>query len=211
MATKHPLANYSGDTKEIQSGDSVPVTDGGTGLTSCTTGDLLLGSGASTLAALAIGASNTVLTSNGTTASWAVPANVGKLIVGSQTNDNAGSVVIGAPVYSTAADHFDKAKANALSTSRVYGLVADTSISTTSAGNVCVGGILSATTAQWDAITGQTGGLTFNSKYYLDASTAGKLTTTAPSASTNIVVSVGLAISTTEMRLTLDAPLIVLR
>jgi hypothetical protein len=39
-----------------------------------TAGDLILGTGASTVARLAIGANNTVLTSNGTTASWAAPA-----------------------------------------------------------------------------------------------------------------------------------------
>lgn len=39
-----------------------------------TAGDLLVGSGSGTLARLGIGASGTVLTSNGTTAAWSTPA-----------------------------------------------------------------------------------------------------------------------------------------
>jgi hypothetical protein len=50
---------------------TVGVTVGGTGLTTCTTGDIRIGSGSNTLSNLAIGANNTVLTSNGTTATWA--------------------------------------------------------------------------------------------------------------------------------------------
>ena len=50
---------------------TLAVTNGGTGLSSCTTGDLLVGSGSNTLTKLAISASNgDVLISNGTTTAW---------------------------------------------------------------------------------------------------------------------------------------------
>jgi hypothetical protein len=48
-------------------------------------------------------------------------------------------------------------------------------------------------------VTGQVGGLTPNSTYYLSAATAGALTTTAPSTAGQFVYRVGKAISTTQM------------
>ena len=54
------------------------------------------------------------------------------------------------------------------------------SISNGLSGVIATGGPLTASTAQWDAITGQVGGLTPNTRYYLDPTTAGKLTITAP-------------------------------
>lgn len=55
-------------------GTAVGVTHGGTGVTSCVTGDILLGTGTNTFGKLGIGANTYILTSNGTTASWAAPA-----------------------------------------------------------------------------------------------------------------------------------------
>ena len=117
------------------------------------------------------------------------------------TNDNAGSIVIGAPVYATAADHVDKAKADASATSKVIGLVKSTSIATSATGQIAVSGILVATTTQWDAVAGTTGGLTYNTEYFLDPSTAGKITATAPTTAGQYVVSIGTAMSTTELRI----------
>jgi hypothetical protein len=116
------------------------------------------------------------------------------------TNDEAGAVVIGTPVYMDAAGGFKKAKADATGTRRVVGLVAtDPSIGTGVAGSVVTDGVLAATTAQWDAVAGTTGGLAFGVPYYLDAATAGKLTATAPTSVGQYVVEVGIAISTTEL------------
>src|SRR5882672_9496474 len=72
----------------------------------------------------------------------------------SVTNDNAGSIVIGAPVYVSANDHVDKAMANAAATKDVFGLVKDVSIATGVAGFVQYDDIVVDTTAQWDAVTG---------------------------------------------------------
>jgi hypothetical protein len=49
----------------------LPITNGGTGVATRALGDLVVGSGTNTTTTLALGANNTILTSNGTTATWA--------------------------------------------------------------------------------------------------------------------------------------------
>jgi hypothetical protein len=115
------------------------------------------------------------------------------------TNNESGAIVIGAPVYSQAVDAVKKAKADSLSTAVVVGLVSDTSIANGASGNIKLGGVLTATTAQWDAVAGTTGGLTFNTLYFLSASTAGQITATAPTTVGQVVTQIGVALSTTEL------------
>ena len=115
------------------------------------------------------------------------------------TNAEAGAIVIGAPVYSFAAGSVKKGQANAASTSGIVGLVYDVSIGAAASGPIATDGVMTATTGQWDAVTGQTGGLTFNSNYFLDPTTAGKLTITAPTTVGQTVVKVGRALSSTVM------------
>lgn len=122
----------------------------------------------------------------------------------SQTNDESGSIVIGAPVYNDAADGVKKAKADASGTSKVIGLVATTSIATTVSGDIATSGVLSATTGQWDAVAGTTGGLTFGTEYFLSAATSGLITATAPTTAGQYVVSVGYALSTTELKVVIS-------
>ena len=73
------------------SGTALPVANGGTGQTTAsaafnalspvtTTGDLIIGNGTNSATRLAIGANNYVLTSNGTTAIWAVASGSGATI-----------------------------------------------------------------------------------------------------------------------------------
>lgn len=119
----------------------------------------------------------------------------------SQTNDEVGSIVICAPVYNDAADGVKKGKADASGTSKLLGLVNATTIASAAAGMIATSGIMTATTAQWDAVAGTTGGLAFGTYYYLSAATAGLLTATAPSTAGQYVVQVGVAISTTELKL----------
>jgi len=118
-----------------------------------------------------------------------------------QTNDEAGAIVIGAPVYNDANDGVKKAKADASGTSPVIGLVAQASISNGVAGSIQTTGVLAATTGQWDAVFGTTGGLTRGTRYFLSAATAGLGTSTAPSTVGQYVVLLGIAISTTELSL----------
>lgn len=102
-------------------------------------------------------------------------------------------------VYASAAGSIALARADVLTTAKMIGLVFDTTIANTASGNIITDGSLTATTTQWDAVTGGTGGLTTGSIYYLSTATAGALTTTAPT--TGYLVPVGIGLSTTVMRL----------
>lgn len=120
------------------------------------------------------------------------------------TNDNGSPIVIGSPVYMSAADHVNLAEANAAATASVIGLVQATSINSGAAGNVQLNGVLTATTGQWDTAFGTSGGLTFNTRYYLSPTVPGKGTVTAPSTVGQYVLELGIALSTTELFLTLQ-------
>ena len=117
------------------------------------------------------------------------------------TNGNAGSAVIGTPVYISAANTFDLAKADASGTADTFALVSDTSNAAAASGTVKTDGFLTATTAQWDVVTGQTGGLTAGSAYFLSAATAGRLTTTSPTTTGQFSGYVGRALSTLVMEI----------
>lgn len=134
------------------------------------------------------------------------PQSGGDVVV--QTNDETGSIVICAPVYNDVADGVKKAKADASGTKDVVGLVRDTSIAASAAGAIQASGVLTATTAQWDAVAGTTGGLAVRTRYYLSAATAGLLTATAPSATGQYVVEVGIALSATEMKVDIKPPIL---
>lgn len=116
-------------------------------------------------------------------------------------NANAGAINIGQPVYVTAAGSVDLAKADAAATKDVLGLVADTTILAANSGAIQSEGLITATTGEWDAVTGDTGGLTPGSWYYLNEGTAGMLTKTVPS--TGWVCKVGQAVSTTELEISI--------
>jgi len=113
-------------------------------------------------------------------------------------NEDATSLVIGTPVYTFNDGGVKKAQADAEATTNVIGLATET-ITAAADGEVQTEGVLAATIGQWDAITGQTGGLTPDGIYYLSEATAGMLTATAPT--TGYVAPVGVAISTTQLKL----------
>lgn len=74
-ATDGNLAAFDGTTgKLIKQASTVSVAQGGTGATSLTANNVLLGNGTSALQVVAPGASGNVLTSNGTTWTSATPA-----------------------------------------------------------------------------------------------------------------------------------------
>lgn len=113
----------------------------------------------------------------------------------SLVNEEAGACLLGTPVYSSSGVGFKKGNGNAVGTSDLLGILfAD--IASGATGIVATSGEVTGTTAQWDAVTGQTGGLTAGASYFLDVATAGKLTTTPPS--TGFLVKVGQAISPTK-------------
>lgn len=120
------------------------------------------------------------------------------------TNASASAVPIGTPVYISAASACQPARANASGTCELAGLVRDASIAASASGSVQTDGVLTATTTQWDSVTGQTGGLTPGSTYFLSSATAGRLTVTAPTATGEFVTRVGRALSTTDLDITLE-------
>ena len=69
--TTNGLVTTTGGTGALSVIASLPVTQGGTGLTSLATGDLLYANGANSMAKLGIGTNGQILTTNGTTISWA--------------------------------------------------------------------------------------------------------------------------------------------
>jgi len=180
------------------------IPNGGTGQSTFTKGDILVGFNSTTLNKLAVGTDGQMLvadTASTNGVKWSDSVNQAAAIVETFTNDNAGTIVIGAPVYVKSNGNVDLARANAAGTTEVFGLVRDTSIATTASGKVVLSGIVIATTGQWDAVTGGSGGLTPGADYFLDAATAGMLTTTAPSTGGQYVAAIGKALSTTKMKL----------
>jgi hypothetical protein len=121
----------------------------------------------------------------------------------SLTNGEATALVICTPVYVSGVNTCKKAQANAAGTVGVVGLAAVASTAAGASASVQSDGVLTATTAQWDAVAGTTGGLTFGTLFYLDPATTGKLTSTAPSTAGQYVAPVGRALSTTDMEITI--------
>jgi hypothetical protein len=122
--------------------------------------------------------------------------------------EGAAAVVIGAPVYASAADTVKRAQANAKATAKLAGLGLDPSIAAAGVGNIITGGTLVATTTQWDAVAGTTGGLAFGTLYFVDPANPGKLTSTVPTTVGQCVTLVGIALSTTELELSIQPPVL---
>lgn len=120
----------------------------------------------------------------------------------SKTNDNAGTIPIGSPVYIKSDGDIDLADADGSGTRQVFGLAA-AAIATAAAGLIQTDGTIVLTTAEWDAVADTTGGLTPGAVYYL-SNTVGEITGTAPSTATNTVYRIGVAESSTKMRLRLQ-------
>lgn len=179
----NPGINISADVKPIVGGAAIPIE-----FFSAVDGTTIIGDGTYRRPLKAIGTGAGVLRAQ-------LPL----------LNGSGGTVALGAPVYGISAGQFSKALANALATSSVIGLVADATVLNGASGVVVTSGPVTGTTAQWDAITGQVGGLTPNTHYYLDPTTAGKLTITAPSAAGKVVAPVGLAISALTMIVNVQA------
>jgi hypothetical protein len=67
-------------------------------------------------------------------------------------------------------------------------------------------GPLALTTAQWDVITGGSGGLTRGVPYYLSPDVEGQITTTAPGTTGQFIVVIGVALSDSEMMIQICCP-----
>lgn len=114
-------------------------------------------------------------------------------------NSGTAAAAIGRAVYVSGSSTFGLASANATATKGVVGLVRDTSIAAGASGNIQTDGVLSATAAQWSAVTSEQNGLTPGATYYLSATTPGAITSTPPSTTGQYVVTVGIALSSTVL------------
>lgn len=106
------------------------------------------------------------------------------------------SLVPGSPVYVKNNAHFGLAQGDAFPQSRFAGF-SRTTTAPTFAAEVISGGPLELTTAEWDAITGQVGGLTPGIPYFLSTAVAGRITTVPPSSLFS--VKVGKAVTPTTL------------
>lgn len=117
------------------------------------------------------------------------------------------TLIAGNAVYADGAASVDKARANAGGTSRCIGLAA-AAITSAAAGMIQTNGVLTLSTAEWDALCGTTGGLTADTTYYLSAATAGLLTDTCPSTVSQYVVIAGIALSTVDLSIRISEPIL---
>lgn len=116
-----------------------------------------------------------------------------------QNGEAATALTGGMPVYISSTSKILRAVASSVGTGKVAGLVYDAAIAASASGAYIVSGTLSQATALWDAVTGQTGGLTPGQDYFVDPSTPGRLTTTPPTATGSVISKVGTAQSATDM------------
>jgi len=117
-----------------------------------------------------------------------------------KTNTDSVPLVIGMPVFLTGIGNgVHRARANTGSTSIVAGLCNLTSVATNQAVHVQTDGQLTATTAQWNILTGQVSGLTEGATYYLSISTPGQITPNISTTAGTYVCPIGIALSTTSM------------
>lgn len=115
-------------------------------------------------------------------------------------NGGANDLYICTPVYVSASDEVDVADSGSLP--NVIGIVAE-SILMTASGAVQTDGKLTATTAEWDARTGQTGGLTPGATYYLGD--WGDVVSTPPTA--GYLTRLGIAINSTDFEIKISRPI----
>lgn len=174
-----------------------------------TKGDLLTNDGTTTVA-LPVGSDGKVLTANSGAADgieWSTPAGGSNFAAALTNGEGAAPIVIASPVYVSGASAAKLAKADDVATSAVIGLWLSASTAPGASGSCATSGIVTATTAEWDAVTGGAGGLTAGTLYFLDAVTAGRLTSAAPSTPGQVVTQCGRALNTTQMVLQLSQPL----
>ena len=126
----------------------------------------------------------------------------------SKNSINAGTVVVGQPMYVVGADA-NVAHGGAITKIKVAGLVMEDAAPQTQVSIMAVG-IMTATAAQWEAVTGNPAGLVTGKSYYLvaDAPFPGKLQEMAPSEDGQFVVHVGIALSSTQMKIQIEQPVL---
>ena len=107
------------------------------------------------------------------------------------------AISAGEVVYAPSAGNLDLAIASGLSTSQVVGLAKE---------NASIGDMVVIQTT--GVIENTSWALTTNTIYYLDPSTAGGITDTAPTTTGQTVVPIGIAVSATELKLLIPPPIL---
>ncbi len=137
--------------------------------------------------------------------STTITATGGTAAVTNMTNVDSEELVKGTPVYTFGDGTFKAARANTQASTSLIGLTF-TDIAQSSEGQIQTDGVVTASTAQWDLLTGGSGGLTPNTLYYLSETVKGKLKPTSPTS--GYVVPIGSAISATGLKLNLNSTIL---
>ncbi len=107
-------------------------------------------------------------------------------------------LIPGSPVYVTGAATFELAQADAYPQTIFAGMSSKPTL-TGFLAEIVAGGPLELSPAQWDAITGQVGGLVPGTVYYLSPTTPGIIQPTPPAAVGTFSVKIGQAITASLM------------
>ncbi len=117
------------------------------------------------------------------------------------TNNSGGTVNKCMAAYVKGDDLFGLASANSSTLSVFAGLVYEDTVNAGDLANIQYTGPLTATTAQWDAVTGETGGLVAGTVYYLSPTTSGNITLNVPDTVGQYIQPVGIALNTTDLNI----------
>ena len=119
-------------------------------------------------------------------------------------NGEATPALIGVVVYIDSANTIKFAKADSDTTKNAIAMCQN-DINPGESGAIQINSLLTLTTAQWDTITGDIGGLTPGSVYYLSNTAAGWITKIAPT--TGYVVKIGIAVSAIDFEILVGTPI----
>jgi len=123
------------------------------------------------------------------------------------TNGTASTIPAGSAVYISGSDTVSLAVASTFATSGVIGL-ATKAIAAGASEIITAAGFVTLSTGEWDAVTGQVGGLTINGLYFLSPFTAGYLTTVPPTTPGQCNVLIGRALSSTTLLVAIQPPIL---
>jgi len=124
---------------------------------------------------------------------------------------NADNIALmkGMPVYIAVGDETDMfaAISNVAASSRVLGLVVDTTVPVQMVGAVVSKGLVEQPVEAWADLTGYIGGLIAGRDYFVRADMKGGLTSTPPTARGQFVTRVGKAVSSTVLDVNIEPPI----
>ena len=132
---------------------------------------------------------------------WVDPSSIGgaNILMINRANEDVSNLAKGTPVFSYSETGVRKAVANSTGEAwKVIGL-AIAPVLQGSIGKFQAEGVLSATLAEWDALTGDLNGLVQGKTYFLHPSNVGKITLIPPTGESEYLCRIGVAHSPTEL------------